>query len=585
MTTTIERLPLGLLIAASMGWLIASTAAPAQALQVTAHAPSAYALGVPTRTAIVVTFDGPLDPLTVTAATVRVEGMVSGIHASSLAVAGESLTIDLAVPLAAGELVTVGLSSAILGANGLALTDGYAFQFTSRVEGAGLALAELDRWSTSPAVTPYFLYGGDLDRDGRPDAAAPNEGTHDVSVFLNDGGPGFASHLEYGVGSVPSSCFGADLNNDGWTDLATADINSGTVSLLLNSGAAEFVSGQSYAGGAVCRQVHGGDLDGDGDIDLVTTGFNSQSVTVHTNAGDGTFTQTVWGAAEGVTAGPFAVWVGDFTLDGRLDVAVASQSVPRQLRLFLNAGGGSFVQGATVPVANGAWDLFGNDLDGDGDLDLVLAEASAGKLHVFAGDGAGGFTDDWSFTAGSFPLAVFAADMDGDDDCDLVASNFSSRDIRVFENQGGQTFVLAEDLDLVQSGSYAWAHDLDGDGDLDLTAIDELADLIFVFLNNSAAAAGPVDAPPQSVVFGLPFPNPARSGVAFDVRGASVRAPRIVIYDVQGRTVRHLSAPSGASVRVHWDLRTDAGQWVPGGRYFATMAGVTGAPRSLLVVR
>ena len=60
--------------------------------------------------------------------------------------------------------------------------------------------------------------------------AAPNEGTDNVSIFLNKGRDGyFPQHQEFGVGNVPSSIFGEDFDNDGDQDLATADIASGTV--------------------------------------------------------------------------------------------------------------------------------------------------------------------------------------------------------------------------------------------------------------------------------------------------------------------------------------------------------------------
>ena len=162
-------------------------ALPAAAFDVVSHVPAFYALGVEPNATITATFDAPIDQTSVNGTSVVVRGLGSGIHSANLSVNGAVLTIDPMDDFPGGEIVTVTLTSALKDTNGPALTGGYTFQFTVRVRGGMLAFDERGRWSTAPAQVPYFLYGGDLDGNGTPDAAAPNEDTHDISVFLNDG--------------------------------------------------------------------------------------------------------------------------------------------------------------------------------------------------------------------------------------------------------------------------------------------------------------------------------------------------------------------------------------------------------------
>ena len=66
---------------------------------------------------------------------------------------------------------------------------------------------------------------------------------------------------------------------------------------------------------------------------------------------------------------------------------------------------------------------------------------------------------------------------------------------------------------------------------------------------------------------GLPYPNPARSGAALDVRAFAPGEVRATVTDVTGRIVREISGPVGAST-LRWDGRTAAGAEAPAGVYF-----------------
>jgi hypothetical protein len=263
-------------------------AVPAAGFQMVSTSPSHYALAVPrSLQRIDVVFDGPvqLPP----AAAFRVAGNISGLHSGTIEVSGTTLTLrGFSKPFQPGELVTVNLRQDITRVGGGTLTGGRMFAFTIASRAVVPDWSQVTTFSTS--TTPYFIHGGDLDGDGWPDLAVPNEGTHSVSIFRNTMHEGsFPNHVEYPVGRRPSSIFGEDLDNDGDQDLATADIDGWTVTILRNGGTGVFTPIASYPAGRATRQVHGGDFDGDNDIDLCATSRATNEVFFLYNNGNGVF--------------------------------------------------------------------------------------------------------------------------------------------------------------------------------------------------------------------------------------------------------------------------------------------------------
>lgn len=555
------------LVFAAIG-LAAVAAEPALGFEITATSPLRLGRGVsPSIAEITVTFDAPvaLPP----ASAFRVAGSMSGLHGGVVETAGNTLRLrNWSRAFLAGETVTVNLRSDVHGTAGGALSGGRTWTFTIA------SRANLPDWSAvstyGTASIPYYIHGGDLDNDGTPDLAVPNEGTHDVSVFRNTLGAGvFSAHAEYGVNFRPSSVFGEDFDNDGDQDLATADINGNTMSVLTNNGHGVFPLVQSYAAGSETRQVSGGDFDGDNDIDLCTTSRGTNQVFLFTNGGASTFTSA---ALNTVARGPFAIRCADLNGDWHLDIAVGCQTAD-SLTVLLNDGAGGFVRSGTYLVGDGPWDLHANDLDGDGDCDLVCVCSFANRLVVLRNDGAGKFPVRVPLATGVFPLAAFTADLDGDGDFDALSSNYNSGSVSLFRNDGAGNFTPWTTLFTLVAGSYTWASDLDGDRDLDLSVVDEESDLLFVFLNGGTAADAGIPGPGRTGEIRLrAAPNPMMAGGTTRIAliGATPSAAaRARVFDLAGRAVRTLVA--GGSLDWVWDGSNAAGRPVAAGRYYVVV--------------
>jgi hypothetical protein len=559
---------------AACAWALAIAGlavAPLHAFEIVATHPARYALGEPIGTrAIEVVFDAPVAPPP--AGAVRVAGSMSGLHPGTLEAAGDTLRLtQLQRPFMAGELVHVGLHRDLAAQGGGTLAGGRYFAFTIASRPCTPNWSQVEVFGT--AARPYFIHGGDLDGDGHPDLAVPNEDSNDVSIFRNLLGTGdFPTHSEFGVGARPSSIFGEDFDGDGDQDLATADIIGSSVSVLRNDGAGQFTLRRSYAAGIQTRQIHGGDFDGDNDVDLCSTSFGSGEVYLFYNRGDGSFGPIV--SYPNLPAGPFAIRTGDLDGDGHLDVAVACQGAD-SLVVLRNDGGGTFAATGRWAVGDGPWCLNGNDFDADGDFDLVSVASFADRLVLLRNDGNGGFGSRASLASGDFPLGVYCADVDGDGDVDATAACFSGARLDLYLNDGSGTLAPAGFLPVAAAASYAWAHDLDRDGDLDLSVVDELADQLWVFRNGGTATGVPNPADTGARLGLRVGPNPLRAGPGARLRVAALHrgAPlRLEVTGVDGRRVRRWSVmPGGAAqVDVHWDGCDAGGRPVAAGRYFVS---------------
>jgi hypothetical protein len=98
------------------------------------------------------------------------------------------------------------------------------------------------------------------------------------------------------------------------------------------------------------------------------------------------------------------------------------------------------------PVAVGAYphSLAAADLNGDGALDLAVADFHSNDVTVLLGTGTGGFipASGSPITTGGNPLSVAVADFDGDGTPDLAVTNQASNDVTISFNHGRTTTTV-----------------------------------------------------------------------------------------------------------------------------------------------
>ena len=338
---------------------------------------------------------------------------------------------------------------------------------------------------------------GDYDCDGDLDLYVVNYGQANI-LYRNNGDGTFTDVTALaGVGHSAATYGGAlwgDYDGDGHLDLYLTNHGQANV-LYRNNGDGTFTDNTATAGvghTGIGFGTASSDYDGDGDLDLYITNIWSANV-LYRNNGNGTFTDVA--AAAGVSAAGVgsrgASW-GDYDGDGRLDLYVTNSGGANTL--FRNNGDGTFTNvTAAAGVAHGgnSQGAVWGDYDGDGYLDLYVANLGGHANGLYRNNGDGTFTNV-ATAAGvdynGWTPRVAWADVDNDGRLDLYLNNGSNL---VYRNNGDGSFTnittTAGVGDVTDGYSAVWG-DVDVDGDLDLYVANFGANVLY--LNNTNPAVG-----------------------------------------------------------------------------------------------
>ena len=163
-----------------------------------------------------------------------------------------------------------------------------------------------------------------------------------------------------------------------------------------------------------------------------------------------------------------------------------------------------FSLSATVSVGNGPYSLVAVDVNGDGKMDLVSANAGAASLSVLTNSGTGWFGLASSPGVGSQPYCVVSADVNGDGKPDLISANVGTGTLSVLTNSGTGSFGLAATLVAGSQPVSVTTADVNGDGKVDLICANYGSSTLTVYLNHGSgglalAATVPVGSSPVAV--------------------------------------------------------------------------------------
>ncbi|MEM7479811.1 MAG: CRTAC1 family protein [Acidobacteriota bacterium] len=464
----------------------------------------------------------------------------------------------------------------------------------------------------------FLVQGGALPNGAgaRPsDRLLRNEWLESGRLYFTDvtAGSGVEASNGYGMGVATG-----DFDGDGQPDLYVT--NLGANRLLRNLGGGRFADVTSRAGVDDPRWSVPAlffDFDGDGRQDLFVGNyltydaataprcatsagrrdycgagrFPPQGDRLLRNLGDGTFEDATAEAGLEIPPAPaLGALAADLDGDGRLDLYVANDAEPNHF--WRNLGDGTFEEAALLAglAVNGAgkaeasMGIAPGDVDGDGELDLLLTHLIVETHTLYRSEGGGRYSDATNRAALAGPSrshtgfgAVFV-DPDEDGDLDLMVANGAVQSREELVQAGdpyplhevNQLFLQAEgrfeafDLEPSEVSRALVAGDVDNDGDLDILVTNSRGATRMLLDRGSPRrwtgvrlVDGELDPHGSRVEGATPEGAPRR---AWSVAGGSYLAahdPRLILQGVAGGPVQ-VTWPDG-----------DVERWrdLPAGRY------------------
>ncbi len=286
----------------------------------------------------------------------------------------------------------------------------------------------------------------------------------------------------------------ADLDQDGLQDVLVCDVLGQSVGWIRQQkdGSYEEIPILENINGAVHAEAI--DIDGDTDLDVVIAAMgvilpsdaNLGKIIILENDGNEKFNQRI--IAENIER-VTDVQAGDLDGDGDMDLSVAQFGYTKgRVQWFRNDGDWVFTPQLLIN-RSGAIHAPIVDIDNDGDLDiLALLSQEWETVYAFINDGEGIFVTkilhdvaDADFSSSGIKVV----DLDQDGDSDVVWTNGDAvvtTDYRPLPTHGLQWLENHGDLEFEfhrigqMDGAYGpCAIDMDGDGDFDIVTVAEFA--------------------------------------------------------------------------------------------------------------
>ena len=182
---------------------------------------------------------------------------------------------------------------------------------------------------------PRSIATGDFNNDNHPDIIVANSGTNSIGVFLGNGDGSFSTGMNHTTILSPSLISVGHLNKDTYLDVVIVYSKESIIDIHLGNGYGSFINHTTYSTGfrSKPQSVSVADFDNDSILDIIISNYDASNVVVFLGDGKGNFVDK-----EKISIGygsyPFALSVGDYNSDKKLDFAVANHGTDN-LQIYL----------------------------------------------------------------------------------------------------------------------------------------------------------------------------------------------------------------------------------------------------------
>ncbi len=281
----------------------------------------------------------------------------------------------------------------------------------------------------------FSNYGaiGDVDGDGDADIVVPDGAVSPNNVFWFDNPGGAAASnpsawLRRPIGTTnfnwPKDVALSDYDDDGRTDVAVRPQGADAIIFFQtspNSWSPTVISGLARGNEGMAS----GDVNGDGHEDIIMAGEGALNP-----GGAAARTAGNWSSFDiGSAPSDFKAFVADINGDDRADVLFSSSESTADVVWYEqgNSPSDPWVPHIVDADVSGAHTLWAEDINGDGDNDVVVSAMGPGELHVYYNDDGQGLS--WrdqlvDGAAGSLHNGQ-VGDVDGDGDYDIFGAGYT----------------------------------------------------------------------------------------------------------------------------------------------------------------
>jgi uncharacterized repeat protein (TIGR01451 family) len=338
------------------------------------------------------------------------------------------------------------------------------------------------------------MASGDFNGDGKPDLVV--SGPNGLAVFLDSGGGTFGAPVTYPFINAGPVAVG-DFNGDGYMDIAVASTVGSTGTIFLGTGHGTFQQAASQQATGIIGDAKAllvADVNGDGNADLVVVG--NPNVTLLLGNGDGTFALPL---SFPVGNGPLSAVAAHFNGDGKVDLAVADSggnSDGTNISLLLGNGDGTFRPATTLDAgtlfSSLAYSITAGDFNLDGKTDLAVttfdSSRGTGTMSVLRGNGDGTFQAAVNNATTAITSSIATLDFNGDGKPDLAIINAAAASVILYPGNGDGTFQSPVNYPAGRNPAAIVAADFNGDGRVDLAVANSFDKTVGILIATAAAS-------------------------------------------------------------------------------------------------